>query len=445
MHAAVRALGLGSALIAIGGVAVAWQPATARACGGCFAPTGQVTVVTAHRMAVSLSTTETTLWDQIQYAGDPEDFAWILPVAGETRVELADNAFFEALEQATRVTLQGTFPPLQTFCPDSCGAFAGSARDAGFAAGDGGVTVYYEGVVGPYETVTIGSEDPNALIEWLTTNGYAIPDSIRPTIAYYVELGMNFAALRLSPNAGVNQMQPVRVSTPGLMPMFPLRMVSAGVDGKVGLELYILADGRWEAQNFPIVQIDPSELFYDWATGSFNYEQVFQSTIERAGGRAWVAEYAQPNGSFDSQLRFYSSWDESGAMHSSLPDYEVALRGNPTPYLTKLRTDLAAAFLDQDLMLQASLGSDIYNFINVSGQRNRPADVRCDSTPRECPGTSPRVTVRGIAGLAGGTVDSDGRDDGLCSAAPWRHGSPWSFAAIAMALGALALRRRRRW
>ncbi len=80
----------------------------ARACGGCFHPpppppgsTQQPTVVTDHRMVVALSSDTTTLWDQIQYAGDPADFAWILPVRGGVAVGVGDGAFIDSLDRQT--------------------------------------------------------------------------------------------------------------------------------------------------------------------------------------------------------------------------------------------------------------------------------------------------------------------------------------------------------
>src|SRR5687768_5938078 len=85
--------------LATASVLLAASPASA--CGGCFAPTGTVTVVTAHRMALSISETETTLWDQIQYAGAPEDFVWVLPVRSGAVVELASNELFGYLESVT--------------------------------------------------------------------------------------------------------------------------------------------------------------------------------------------------------------------------------------------------------------------------------------------------------------------------------------------------------
>src|SRR5688500_13852624 len=50
------------------------------ACGGCFAPQDPPTVVSGHRMVMSVSPTHSVLWDQIQYASEPEEFAWVLPV-----------------------------------------------------------------------------------------------------------------------------------------------------------------------------------------------------------------------------------------------------------------------------------------------------------------------------------------------------------------------------
>ena len=78
--------------------AVVASSSDAAACGGCFVPASQNTVVTGHRMAVSISPTQSVLWDQIQYAGDPAEFSWVLPVKKGARLEVGDDAFFEVLE-----------------------------------------------------------------------------------------------------------------------------------------------------------------------------------------------------------------------------------------------------------------------------------------------------------------------------------------------------------
>jgi hypothetical protein len=435
----------GSALAAA--AAITFPAPSAHACGGCFGPPPTATesiVVTGHRMAVAISPTETTLWDQFQYAGRPEDFAWILPIDGTATVELADNAFFEALAQQTQVNLVGTYPPLRTFCSDPCPSdldltLSGSESRGGIALdGGAGVTVFHEGVVGPYETATIGSEDPDALVDWLQAAGYAIPDETRPVIAHYVELGLNFAALRLTPNAGVNQMQPVRVTTPGLMPVFPLRMVSVGAADTVGLTLYVFAEGRYGSQNFPTVELDRAALRYDWASGTFNYGDLFDATLAEHDGRAWIVESAGE--ARLPLLRAYSSMDEDGTVHTPDADLDVVMRGlSGAPYLTVLRTDMPVAHLDQDLILEAADTVDVASRIEVPRDVNRPPEPDC---PTSCDDPTRGTAATGTAGGPGGGVGGD-LPDGLCSSSAASRGSLALLGMLGLAAGGLALRRRR--
>lgn len=79
-------------------VVIATNARVADACGGCLHPPNEISVVTDHRMAFSISTTQTVLWDQVRYSGDPREFAWVLPVARGTRIELSRDEWFAALE-----------------------------------------------------------------------------------------------------------------------------------------------------------------------------------------------------------------------------------------------------------------------------------------------------------------------------------------------------------
>src|SRR5262252_3354978 len=72
--------------VVVGAAALCAGERQAKACGGCFhppEPPGEdPSMVTAHRMILSVSSKQTTLYDQIKYSGSPKDFAWVLPISG---------------------------------------------------------------------------------------------------------------------------------------------------------------------------------------------------------------------------------------------------------------------------------------------------------------------------------------------------------------------------
>jgi hypothetical protein len=284
-------------------VAVLSQGADAHACGGCFHPAteSQSTVVTAHRMAFALSTVQSVLWDQIKYAGSPKDFAWVLPVKGNAVLELSTDAWFETLDAAT--TAQVNSPPVScgsapsSGCNLACFGSASAIDRAGGTGSSGGgtppVTITHEGTVGPYETVTLHANVPNALPSWLASHGYAVPADVAPVVDAYTSEGFDFIALRLLPGAGVELMKPVRVVTAGLSAALPLRMVAAGTGASVAITLFVIGEGRWEAQNFPNGVVDPNALTWDFTSQSSNYATARLALLAQAAGRTWNTAFAE--------------------------------------------------------------------------------------------------------------------------------------------------------
>lgn len=356
------------------------SPADARACGGCFhpedQPPDQSSVVLAHRMALSISTDVSVLWDQVQYTGSPAEFAWVLPVKPGARVEVASDAWFEALDAATSVrvippTLQcvsQTTQEVPTYYGYRRGC-SGAAMSAGCAA-DGAalmgtetetvteitelapqedpVTIVHQGSAGPYETVTLHSDVPGALPEWLTSHGYAIDADIQPIIDAYATEGFDFIALRLLPDKGVQQMKPVRVIQPGAMTALPLRMVAAGTGANVDLTLFVISEGRYQPSNFA------QAAFPTYLTWDFDFQQSDWSTQRQfaLSGSAWLTTFAQ-----------------RGALFSGTVDS----KGVAVPYTTGLGTafTLADAFMDQALSNgEAALScAGIFDTIAQSGDR----------------------------------------------------------------------------
>lgn len=265
----------------------------ADACGGCFIPPAEQTVVTDHRMAFAISKQQTVLWDQIKYSGDPRDFAWVLPIRPGTTIEASNDEWFKALDSATQPvvippsTYGGSFGCGLT----GCGADSTSAAEGSGA--NGGVTVIAEKVVGPYESVTLRASDPDALTKWLRTHDYTIPDSIQPTIDAYTKEKFDFIALRLRPDCGERSMRPVRVVTQGADPTLPLRMVAAGTGPKVGITLYVIAEGRYRpSAPFREVELDFDRLVWDRFANKSNYDQLSLEAMTTGDGHNWIVEYA---------------------------------------------------------------------------------------------------------------------------------------------------------
>ena len=346
-------------------------PTEASACGGCFAPSGQPSPVVAHRMALLIGEDSTTLWDQFEYRGNPEEFAWVLPVRGtdDVTIELSDNVFFEALGTATQIQLQG--PNLGSGGGRSgIGCASASGGDARSAAPPmGPVMVYSEAVVGPYETSVIGSEDPDALLMWLQESGYFVSDELLPVIRWYVERDMNFLALRLAPNEGVSRIQPVRVTTPGALGALPLRMIAAGVVENVALELFVFGSQRYEPMNFPSAEVDRDELVFRLDTSTYNYDELATAALTTDDGfAAWLTEYARLSPSLDA----FRIFDEStGESRTPEEDWAFIQSQLPNPYLTRMRADLPLNALGDDLVLRASDGDDLDGFIWVDRAVNR--------------------------------------------------------------------------
>lgn len=310
--------------ILAGSVALAalFRPVTSLACGGCFHPPEpmgevQASVITDHRMAFAISPTQTILWDQVRYQGNPSEFAWVLPVHEGARLELSHDAWLSALDVTTRAEI---LRPVVTCPPPPPGYYAyggggggcafgsasapeandvgGGAYDGGYASADAAyksnpdVTVIEESVVGPYAVVILRASNGDALGPWLRANGFDVPTSVDPIVKAYDQEGFDFLALKLRPGANVQAMQPVRVITPGADLGLPLRMVTAGVGAHVGLELYVIGEGRYEPANFPKAIIAESQYQWNGTSDRSNYATLAAATMGAANGTTWLVESA---------------------------------------------------------------------------------------------------------------------------------------------------------
>jgi hypothetical protein len=478
----------------------------ASACGGCFhPPTQTLTDITDERMLLSVSAAQSTLYDQIEYSGSPTSFAWVLPIHGVVTVGLSADVFFDSIDALTATQI---VPPPQN-CPTPSCAFNGrnaaitapEAPGATSGGGMGAVQVLAQENVGPYATVQLHSTDSSALDTWLTTNGFNIPAAVQPILDAYVMGGFDFLAMKLLPNQGVQAMRPVRVTTPGASLSLPLRMASVGTGAVTGITIWVVADGRYEPQNFPFFHIDDSQLVWDWSTNLSNYttlrvkeeaalknagweiessialnEQLITNTIT-SGGQYFGGGGVGVNTPVDATQDYLPVGSADAGTSAGDAGYESAeqvreddintlfagLTG-PTVRVTRIRSDIAQSAMTSDFVLQASSDqSELSNVRQVTQSVNLTCPIYDGCT---IIGTGTLAQAQASVGdggeldatLAGGAGNPSGTSESGLKAAPTGgggcatgaqggQGSGVAFGALAGVLGLLvgrSIRSRRR-
>ena len=453
--------------LAVAGAFVALE-GDASACGGCFVPTENPSVVTDHRMILTVSKEQSTLYDQIKYSGNPASFAWVLPISGTVDVGLSADLVFQALDGMTQTRISP--PPQNCPPPPDCGNRFGAPTSAGGAedSNGGGVSVTKREVVGPYETVQLKATDANALQTWLAQNSFTVPADVKPVVDQYVAEHFDFLAIKLIPGKSVQDMRPVRVTTKGANAVLPLRMVAAGTGPVVGISLWVIAEGRYESQNFPSFTVPTDDLAWDWTQQKSNYTEIRAQKTLASNGRGWEVEsstivppsqvqqavqygYYNNNGGGGGGGGPSTQDPEQQAQDSYLPvldaqgnvvktavqvrdeDLTTLFFGVPTATtrVTRMRADLAHAALNADLVITASADqsvlSNVRQLTHEINEPQCPVFNGCDSA-----GTAPRSEAVARA-------DANGNGESFACSTSSRSTSSHSPAWLGLGGGFLAL------
>jgi hypothetical protein len=266
-------------------------------------------------------------------------------------------------------------------------------------------------------------------------------------------------------------------------------MVAIGTGPVTGITIWVVADGRWEPSNFPTFTIPDSQIAWDWATSSSNYETLRTTAEAQYGGRGWqiesslelsqysieqtlesAAEYDPTGGylvalgdggvpdaaspdagsgdegsgsgsDFGSGTGDYGDGYDAGPQaNASAADLAIMLAGIAAPNvrITRMRSDVAQAALSADMILQAS--ADQSELTNVHTAQQEIGEPQCVVYGSQCEeiGTVPRSQAS--AGAAAGAS----ADGGGCATAPPRGRTEATLGVVLALLGVLRLRLRYR-
>ncbi|NVB37991.1 DUF2330 domain-containing protein [Pseudenhygromyxa sp. WMMC2535] len=297
----------------------------AQACGGFFCDAGP-TVMTVDQTGETIafwidesgSEPYTEAHIQIQYEGDAEQFAWVVPVTGVPEILVGSQTLIDNLLAATVPTFTLQSSSTGDCFGDSglCGGFA--LNDASFAADEVGDTgewgidtdtsgpeILDRGFAGAFEYVTLTGDDIDEVVTWLDDNGYLQDEEAPPILAEYLDEDFVFLAIKLRNGADIDEIHPLVVRYPGTEPCIPIRLTRIAAVEDMAIRGLFLGQTRVASSNWPQVELEWAQL--DWlGDTAASYDELMSLAIDAAGGRAFVTEYAGPD-DVVSEIGIYSA------------------------------------------------------------------------------------------------------------------------------------------
>ncbi len=355
-----------TALLAVAAALAAFAPAAASACGGFFCSAQPVDQQAERILFVDHGDGTITSYVEIAYQGEPEGFAWVVPVPSVPELDTWYGRAFNGLDLATQPQFQ---VPWGCFAEADAGGAAGGAPPG--ARDD--VDVLAQERVGPFDTVTIQSQDPRALVEWLRANGYRILPAMEPFVALYTAEGMKFLAMKLAPGEDTDSIEPIKMTYAGMAPAVPLRLTSVAAQLEMGVKIWILSDRRYGLVNGENLLIDDADLRFDPWTWTTNYVPLVARMVDDADGKAFVTELAGPTAELAQTVRDSFVPDRLGQEAIDARDALADVLASK-PYITRLYARLSPAEMDYDPIFGAVEGGDVSN-LHVVPQPEGMVDV----------------------------------------------------------------------
>lgn len=301
----------GAALAVLTGAFATLAPSAAHACGGTFcdaAPAGPTIMPvdqTGENILFEVRDGRVEAQVQIEYMGDPEKFAWIVPVMAVPDVGVGSQQLMTNIVGSTTPVYTVNNVGLGCGTSDSVGCSADDSALSDFGGtfngegagddGDGGDSmdpdVVKRGQAGAFEYVVLEGGSIDGLIQWLDDNGYAQDDDAPPILEEYLDEGFVFLALKMRSGAASDEIHPVSISYEGTEPCIPIRLTRIAAIEDMSIRAYFLGDDRVVSSNYAHVEIN--ELYLDWLFNlASNYTEVVTRAVDEADGHGFVTEYA---------------------------------------------------------------------------------------------------------------------------------------------------------
>jgi len=213
----------------------------------------------------------------------------------------------------------------------------GSAKSRASAAGSlaANVRVLNRQNAGLFDTVTIQSADPTALVNWLDDNGFGAPTNMAPVIADYARAGWVFVAARLHDEAGEirpRATHPLAFTFQTPKPVYPLRLTGTGTTS-CRIDLYVFGPARaqvpgFTAQRCEAPRYDVQQRWWRLQAGELHirHNELRKLAAEAPVATKLSAVLDSSGMARDAYLSWAPYWPSGGKVYS--PGAALTLSGN---------------------------------------------------------------------------------------------------------------------
>jgi hypothetical protein len=255
-------------------VVAALAPGRAIAAGAVVGREGETAVLTSARLAVAIAPARHTLWAQVSVSGVGRGFAWIVPVRAGGRIDLASDAWLDALDAATTPVV---LPPSAIDPAVECVAPAPQVVPP---------------ATSPRSTEPAASGvfiDVATLTAFVQGAGYTMPQDLTTALGAHFASGSSvFAATYASAALPTHTLRIVDDGPP-LLPF----ALSATAASDTPVTAFVVASAGATAGASPLVT-DPTSI--SWSSdGTSTYVSARDALLATWDGARWYTETASPD------------------------------------------------------------------------------------------------------------------------------------------------------
>lgn len=246
------------------------------------------------------------------FKGDTKDFAMVVPVPvvlKQNDIHVVDPSIFQRLNDYSSPRLVEYYDQNPCYLKDEemdsqMVPMQKSLNEVvvngyGIKKKDLGVKIEAKYLVGEYDILILSAKESNGLKEWLTSNGYKIPEKAEEVLDPYIKSNLKFFVVKVNETEkkklNSNFLSPIQIKFNSPKFMLPIRLGMANADGDQDLIVYsFTSKGRIECTNYRNVNINTDKkvpLFVQKNFAAF-YGNVFTHQWQNENKNISMLEYA---------------------------------------------------------------------------------------------------------------------------------------------------------